>query len=946
LQLFQKIASKIKFNTLRKDQKHKLFIALQEFDNVGIEKLRDLELFKNSQGDVRPLRNLLKGDLSVPNWLFHFKIHIAEYTPELDKYLVQEEELYKEIIYPNWENILLETKDINSLYEKTAYYFGLKENNATFRTQKFIYTKGGFLFPNQVFFNSEMAKLGNQYVYFQNTIQSLFDLPTPAKQIVPFLLQEPFKIDGSKFCGRTTSVIILETAEIKAALSFCRLNNEQFFKNFIIKKSNNDFTIVPKTNVTYQITSPDNEARKFIDENCKDKLFVLPIEFFECKDEDGIIKNLELYSKIIDCVDVDELKEEIIDILSHHYVAYEAKLKFLQELSKISLNSETEYTKDSYEYKVLDLSCDVIKENDYQNFKDKVVIETANGILKLNIPLSKNEFEIENVKLSLSEILPDVHENSSNISKLINRLVSLGLPEDKINLLFGIKNEPEQTIIFNHLRSEYKTLQNGQQLAFVLLYAKTRNLNLSDFQLPEETKIDFIEFVYKQNNAILKELIISSKSISLLNFNPQKSVYPNKYACENEQLPDYVQKWIDNDNEKIKFLANLGVWIEGTTIVDLRKFWKNENSDFDTLRLAQELRFNTDKTNLINSFEYLQTNSIQLTKTEQYDVFEEAIKRRNAGLSYSYCYNIVNPYDFETIRQQVEEWDNDNYNAWKENKFFIYLFDGELPRLVKISGRFDDYVFYHFSEGDVVIDGNNIYLNKNADRKETLSKLASEKNNFSFEDLWQLFNNSDETNKLKQEIALLKTQLQLKPDDVTLGTKFGTDIAKNDQIETNREAKEIVKERLESEGFIFTKGIGDFSAINGVEKDGIQYPLVVKSYKWQDEPLKIGANEWIQLMKPNSMFWVHFGNRKLGCLKLYELLRNQDKLTISFSTENLDYKGRLENFAELLHYFGDVHFDFNSIKPDNYSTAENLNDYRFDERKTEEDLTPDNDDLL
>lgn len=919
---------------------------MQEFDNVGIEKLRDLELFKNSQGDVRPLRNLLKGDLSVPNWLFHFKIHIAEYTPELDKYLVQEEELYKEIIYPNWENILLETKDINSLYEKTAYYFGLKENNATFRTQKFIYTKGGFLFPNQVFFNSEMAKLGNQYVYFQNTIQSLFDLPTPAKQIVPFLLQEPFKIDGSKFCGRTTSVIILETAEIKAALSFCRLNNEQFFKNFIIKKSNNDFTIVPKTNVTYQITSPDNEARKFIDENCKDKLFVLPIEFFECKDEDGIIKNLELYSKIIDCVDVDELKEEIIDILSHHYVAYEAKLKFLQELSKISLNSETEYTKDSYEYKVLDLSCDVIKENDYQNFKDKVVIETANGILKLNIPLSKNEFEIENVKLSLSEILPDVHENSSNISKLINRLVSLGLPEDKINLLFGIKNEPEQTIIFNHLRSEYKTLQNGQQLAFVLLYAKTRNLNLSDFQLPEETKIDFIEFVYKQNNAILKELIISSKSISLLNFNPQKSVYPNKYACENEQLPDYVQKWIDNDNEKIKFLANLGVWIEGTTIVDLRKFWKNENSDFDTLRLAQELRFNTDKTNLINSFEYLQTNSIQLTKTEQYDVFEEAIKRRNAGLSYSYCYNIVNPYDFETIRQQVEEWDNDNYNAWKENKFFIYLFDGELPRLVKISGRFDDYVFYHFSEGDVVIDGNNIYLNKNADRKETLSKLASEKNNFSFEDLWQLFNNSDETNKLKQEIALLKTQLQLKPDDVTLGTKFGTDIAKNDQIETNREAKEIVKERLESEGFIFTKGIGDFSAINGVEKDGIQYPLVVKSYKWQDEPLKIGANEWIQLMKPNSMFWVHFGNRKLGCLKLYELLRNQDKLTISFSTENLDYKGRLENFAELLHYFGDVHFDFNSIKPDNYSTAENLNDYRFDERKTEEDLTPDNDDLL
>jgi hypothetical protein len=129
-------------------------------------------------------------------------------------------------------------------------------------------------------------------------------------------------------------------------------------------------------------------------------------------------------------------------------------------------------------------------------------------------------------------------------------------------------------------------------------------------------------------------------------------------------------------------------------------------------------------------------------------------------------------------------------------------------------------------------------------------------------------------------------------------------------------------------------------------KDNKEYPLVVKSYKYQEAPLKIGANEWIQLMKPNSMFWVHFGNRKLGCLKLYELLRNQDKLTISFSTENLVFKNRLENFAELLHYFSDVHFDFNSIIPDNYSTAENLSDYRFDQRNKENDLSSDNEKLL
>jgi hypothetical protein len=204
---------------------------------------------------------------------------------------------------------------------------------------------------------------------------------------------------------------------------------------------------------------------------------------------------------------------------------------------------------------------------------------------------------------------------------------------------------------------------------------------------------------------------------------------------------------------------------------------------------------------------------------------------------------------------------------------------------------------------------------------------------------------SNETEKLKQELEKLKQQL-VQANAATLGTDLNSDISKNDQKEANREAKEIVKEKLESEGFEFTKGIDEFSTINGVKKEGIEYPLVVKSYKNQEEPLKIGAIEWIHLMRPNSMFWVYFGNDKIAYLKLNELLRKQDNLTISFSTENLDFENRLEKFAELLRYFGDVHFDFHSVKPSNYSTANVMSNYQFDERKIEEDLNGDNQDLL
>lgn len=239
-------------------------------------------------------------------------------------------------------------------------------------------------------------------------------------------------------------------------------------------------------------------------------------------------------------------------------------------------------------------------------------------------------------------------------------------------------------------------------------------------------------------------------------------------------------------------------------------------------------------------------------------------------------------------------------------------------------------------------------------KNEELEKLLAENEEIEKEKivLEEQLREIVKTDPNSSEIEIIQRKIRIKDEeiaaigDTTIAINYDHDISVSDQKEANREAKEIVKERLEKEGFSFTRGIDGYSTIDGVYKGDKEYPIVVKSYKYQGAPLKIGANEWIQLMKPNSMFWVHFGNRKLGCLNLYDLLRKQDKLSLSFSTENLDFENRLENFAELLHYFRNVHFDFNSIRPDNYSAAENLNSYRFNERRNEEDLTGDDDSML
>ena len=1062
LLLYQKIATKVKYNTLRKDQKHKLFVALQDFDGVDSEKLRDLELFKNSQGDIYPLRSLLKGDLSVPNWLFHFKIHIAEYIPELDNYLLQETEVYKNIILPNWGNITPIITDVKPFYEKVAHYFGLEDNNASFTNQNFIYSncEDGFVSANNVFYNSKFSQI-TKYKYFRDAVFRLADVQTPHSDILPFLEKAPFKVEnGDLFDYCINDHTELNINEIKSILTYCKSNNEHFFENCIIEKQQNIFLVSSKRKDNYQIR-PSKEIRLFVKENLAEVFKILPFELDEeYKDEAGIIQKEKLYDLVIDNVDVDNYKDQLADII--HYD--DPKRKFLLQLSEIRFVSGQKYTKENFEHKILEMACSVLRnEEDIQIFRNRVIIQDVDNDIKLSeIPPFTDKIKIVDYEISLSKILPDNYQNSDHLSNLINQFINNGISKERIENLFGISEEPEPSDILEIFSEQTETIENKEQLAFIILYNQhIEKIDLKTYKvlakgggeydlsynfytkqfhflvddatlddkykgiknilkelpfaitdknqlleepyfldnkfvcpdirtenLSDEQKQSFVEFIYnlwdkKNKKTIIKNIdwskIEDTEAEKILGFNPYTSVYPSKYARESEVLPNYLTKWIGKEENKIAFLSDLGVWVESSIVVELRKFFSGKIKMFHNNRLAQEPGFNDDETTLFNAFEWLKEKNLQLSTLEQFDSFKKVVDVINENRKDNGHLIIQDEYDFEILEENSTEYkETENYT--------IYLYGGEMPKIVGLD-EIEDYIFYHYNEGDYAINENRIYLNSNEDQKKTLQKIASDdKNYFSFEDLWKLYGNNNYFDDFENEeeselfdmfrkgftrvrahwrslpnrggnfadiffkefengLATLESQLQGN-NNATLGIEFSTDLSRNDQKEANREAKELVKQRLEDEGFEFTEGIGNYSTINGVIKENVEFPLVVKSYKFQDEPLKIGANEWIQLMKSNSMFWVNFGNGKLGCLKLYELLRNQDNLTISFSTENLDKEERLEKFAELLHYFGNVHFDFDSVKPNNYSVAKDLSDYRFDERKTEEDLSGDDKKLL
>ncbi|MCD8207572.1 MAG: hypothetical protein LUD72_06530 [Bacteroidales bacterium] len=166
-----------------------------------------------------------------------------------------------------------------------------------------------------------------------------------------------------------------------------------------------------------------------------------------------------------------------------------------------------------------------------------------------------------------------------------------------------------------------------------------------------------------------------------------------------------------------------------------------------------------------------------------------------------------------------------------------------------------------------------------------------------------------------------------------------------EQIENNEEARKVVKDLLDSEGFDTTHWEHVFSSVNGVTKDEVEYPLVVKSYKNSKYPLRLNPNELLQLFNENSMLLLHRGNRVVARATYSELFGNQDKISLWFSPDALRNMGNMKNLAELLKYFNECHFDRSGL---NITRYESMRDYRLGQNNPNAflDLSPDDLNLI
>lgn len=159
----------------------------------------------------------------------------------------------------------------------------------------------------------------------------------------------------------------------------------------------------------------------------------------------------------------------------------------------------------------------------------------------------------------------------------------------------------------------------------------------------------------------------------------------------------------------------------------------------------------------------------------------------------------------------------------------------------------------------------------------------------------------------------------ISPNVVSVTKGDNSAMSKDKQYDAQIEAQRFLMDVMGN--WSFPDGYGEtdesgkpnhFSTIEVVDEDGNIRPIVLKSYKKKTEPFKINTEEWDWIIQDGADLLIYDG-KDIKRHDINDLVRNQANVSITFSTENLDIEERISAFSDSLHYFKELHFDFDSF---------------------------------
>lgn len=574
------------------ERKH-LFVSLAK-EKLFLPQVGNLPLFKNKNDVLCTPSSLVHSDKILGTWGYHYLINDNEYCLDVDPYLMKIEDVYNNTLYANWASIVNDIKgeQIENLYADSVYLFGLSpQNDALSAKIPYVYTGSKFVLSSQVLFNDKFISINeSDYTVLSKAVMSAFGTYTPSHNIIKYFSDKPFTISDTKISSVRSSLVSnsLSLEEIEQILKFAKSTEDEFFNYFIVKKDEEGkFTISTRSSKVYQVYSSDRLTRDFITNHCSAGLVLLPEEISKFCDIVGVQRESALYDLILQSVNVDEVKEELIKVLK-----YESKVKFLQKLTTISIDVTKDISKSDYEYLLFNLACSEIEDDSAkESLRKKIVLkfDDSEMMALTSIPHYRDEFSTNGVSFLLSQIFPEQYNRTGSISNYINKLVDLGLSRIKLRDLFDLDKKLSDKEVFKLFYKVFsqKELPNVYDLAFILSYHAARkkeekdipslslySLKTSNGQARTLTgdfyidKIDFLDDLYIADTVyanLANFLTLPIISSGGKNFIAQKPyISGNKFVC-----PHIKASLTDNEKGVLmNYMFNLWKGIEQSKDID------------------------------------------------------------------------------------------------------------------------------------------------------------------------------------------------------------------------------------------------------------------------------------------------------------------------------------------------------------------------------------------
>ncbi|MGL5229081.1 MAG: sacsin N-terminal ATP-binding-like domain-containing protein, partial [Bacteroidales bacterium] len=196
-----KLKENLKENFLSPQEKEILFKTLMQFKNLGsITLSKELYLFKDVQGDIRPLCEMINPELIKEAWFENYSIDQDELFPELQKseFLINERTLFNRIIQPDWTNITedIDKYSINDFYICVQKYYNETENPLSLEGLDFVFTNcESFTDSNSIFYHKDLINF-SEYSALSEIIEA-GDYAIVPQNLLHFFNEKPFKIENS-----------------------------------------------------------------------------------------------------------------------------------------------------------------------------------------------------------------------------------------------------------------------------------------------------------------------------------------------------------------------------------------------------------------------------------------------------------------------------------------------------------------------------------------------------------------------------------------------------------------------------------------------------------------------------------------------------------------------------------------------------------------------------